>query len=102
MGKKNGIITFLGTEKSWDDVYEYYMMLSEAYDKYCAKDVKMTAARKLYITGFKQKVDSTAKALGIRSEVELPDDVKKFKLKKTNEEDGQGQDAVENDTARAL
>jgi hypothetical protein len=87
---KSKPILFLGCERSWQEVFEYYDMIRDAYNNYVSKKCEvMTETRRLYVISFKDRVDSVAKLLGIDNRVSLPtniDKIQKNKQKETNEE----------------
>ena len=87
-------VLFCGIERPWQEVFEYYEMIRDAYNDYVNRRCEvMTDAKRLYVTSFKFRVDSVAELLGIGSKVSLPSNIDKIKNKankETNEEnDGQ-------------
>ena len=84
-------VFFLGNERPWQEVFEYYEMIREAYGSYIAKKCEeMTESKRLYVHGFKERVDNVAKILGIENRMALPDNIdkiRKSRAKETNEED---------------
>lgn len=86
MAEKKKPVFYLGEEKPWEQVNEFYLMMLDAYNNYVADDEKMTPARSLYILGFKHRVDAAAKVLGIETEVELPKNINKKQKENTDEQ----------------
>ncbi len=87
---RNKPVHFLGYDRPWQEVFEYYDMIREAYNNYVAKKCEiMTESRRLYVTSFKERVDAVANLLGIDNKVSLPvniDKIQKNKQKEANDE----------------
>ena len=73
MGKRENTVFFLGTQKKWSLVHDYYVMMRDAYEHaLVSKCRRMTAAKRLYFIGFKMRVDNAAIALGLPERMQLP------------------------------
>lgn len=68
-------VHFLGEDRAYDYVHDYYEMVRNAYKDYLNKqyDTKLTPAKKMYIIALKKKVDGVAAILGLEARMSLPD-----------------------------
>ena len=87
MAKNDKQIMFLGSHKPYEYVFSYYEMMRDSYNHMIRDiDKKMTPARKLYILGFKERIEATAKALGLTAHLELPANINKIVQSERKEE----------------
>jgi hypothetical protein len=90
-GKKQ--VYYLGRMQDYDDVFEYYKMIRDEYISYVqGKCDDMNEARSGYVKRFKKRVDAIAELLGIRSEVDLPANVDKYRRRKPEEDENEKKD----------
>lgn len=83
-------ILFLGMERSWQCVFEYYEMIRDAYNDYIDKHCEtMTEQRRLYVISFKERIDGIGKMLGLEPSVQLPTNINKIKSKPQEKENNE-------------
>lgn len=84
---------YLGRMQEYDDVFEYYTMIRDEYISYVRdKCDDMNEIKSSYVKKFKMRVDAMAELLGIRSEVDLPANVDKYRKKRTEDAENEKND----------
>lgn len=90
---------YLGRMQEYDDVFEYYTMIRDEYISYVRdKCDDMNEIKSSYVKKFKMRVDAMAELLGIRSEVDLPANVDKYRKKRTEDAENEKNDNTDEQT----
>lgn len=80
-------LVFLGDERAYSDVLDYYEMIRDAYHHYVSHECRrMTESKRLYVTSFKQRVDNLALTLGVSERMPLPKNIDIIVKKNEKEE----------------
>lgn len=78
---------FLGDERAYSDVLDYYEMIRDSYIRYVSHECRrMTESKRLYVTSFKQRVDDLALVLGVGERMPLPKNIDIIVKKNEKEE----------------
>ena len=80
-------LVFMGEERAYSEVLDYYEMIRDAYFHYVSHECRrMTESKRLYVTSFKQRVDDLAQILGVGERMPLPKNIDIIVKKNEKEE----------------